>query len=205
MKKKLLIIGASGHGKVVADIAMKMNRWESVAFLDDNENIESVFGLKVIGKSNDVNKFINDYEIFVAIGNNTIRETLYKNLIDLNADIPILIHPNAIIGKHVYIDIGTVVMAGAVVNSSTIIGKGCIVNTGATIDHDNIIEDYVHISPGVHLAGNVKIGKSTWIGIGGTVSNNISICNNCLVGAGGLVIKDLMESGTYVGIPVKKF
>jgi sugar O-acyltransferase (sialic acid O-acetyltransferase NeuD family) len=204
MKNKLLIIGAGGHGKVVADIALKLNRWKSISFLDDSENIKSALGLKVIGKSRDVVKYINDYEIFIGIGNNIIREKLFNQLESMNVDMPTIIHPNTIIGSDVQIGLGTVVMGGAVINCSTTIGKGCIVNTGATIDHDNKIADFVHVSPGVHLAGNVKIGKSTWIGIGSTVSNNIHITNNSIIGAGGLVISDINEPGTYVGTPVRK-
>ena len=204
MKEKLLIIGASGHGKVVADIAIKLNRWLSIVFLDDDESIESSLGIKVIGKSSDVYSFISDFDIFVGIGNNATRETIIKRLEEEGASIPILIHPDAVIGKEVDLEIGTVVMAGVVINCCTTIGKGCIVNTGATIDHDNVIDNYVHISPGVHLAGTINIGKRSWLGIGSKVSNNINITNDCLIGAGAVVINDITEPGTYVGVPVRR-
>lgn len=204
MKNKLLIIGASGHGKVVADIALKMNKWESIAFLDDDENIKQSMNIEVIGKSSDVSKYIQDYDIFVAIGNNSTRERIQKNLEKLGASIPVLIHPKSVIAEQVEIGSGTVIMAGAIINCCTSIGKGCIINTGVTLDHDNIIEDYVHISPGANLAGTVKVGKGTWIGIGSVVSNNISIINDCRIGAGAVVVRDIDEVGTYVGVPVKK-
>lgn len=204
MKQKLLIIGASGHGKVVADIAMKMNKWDSIAFLDDDENIKQSMNIEVIGKTNDVSKYINTYDIFVGIGNNSTRERVQGYIEKLGANIPVLIHPKAIIGEKVEIKSGTVVMAGAIINCCTKIGEGCIINTGATIDHDNEIGDYVHISPGVNLAGTVKIGKGTWIGIGSVVSNNVSIINNCKIGVGGVVVKDIDEVGTYVGVPVRR-
>lgn len=159
MKNKLLIIGASGHGKVVADIALKMNSWQSIAFLDDNKGIKTSMGLAVIGTSDDVFTHIDEYEIFVGIGNNGTRQRIHEMLEILGASIPVLIHPNAVIGNQVEIGNGTVVMAGSVVNCCTKIGKSCIINTGATIDHDNCIEDYVHISPGAHLAGSVKVGQ----------------------------------------------
>jgi len=204
MKDKLLIIGASGHGKVIADIALKMNKWKSMAFLDDDENIKQSMSIGVIGKSRDVFKYIQDYDIFVAIGNNSTRERIQKNLEKLGASIPVLIHPKSIIAEQVEIGSGTVIMAGAIINCCTKIGNGCIINTGATIDHDNIIEDYVHISPGANLAGTVKVGKGTWIGIGSIVSNNISIVGNSTIGAGAVVTKDIDEVGTYVGVPVKR-
>ncbi|WML58621.1 acetyltransferase [Neobacillus sp. PS2-9] len=205
MKNKLLIIGASGHGKVVADIAKKMNEWKSISFLDDNKRIDVSMGLQIIGTSDDVLKYIDDFDIFVGVGNNSIREKLQESLEAIGATIPKLIHPSAIIGNNVEIKPGTVVMPGAVVNCSTLIGKGCIINSGATIDHDNLIEDYVHISPGAHLAGTVKIGNGTWLGIGSIVSNNVSITKNCKIGAGAVVINDIEKGGTYMGVPAKIF
>lgn len=203
MKNKLLIIGASGHGKVVADIALKMNRWQSISFLDDNENLKFSLGFGVIGKSNDALRHINDFDIFVGVGNNATRKKIQERLESEGATIPTLIHPNAVIGEKVDIASGTAIMAGVVINCCTKIGRGCIINTSASIDHDNTIEDYVHISPGSHLAGTVNVGQLTWLGIGSVVSNNVSITNSCIVGAGSLVISDITEAGIYVGVPVK--
>lgn len=204
MNKKLLIIGASGHGKVIADIALKMNRWKSIEFLDDNTTLKESMGLDVIGKSSDVTKYINEYDIFVGVGNNEIREHIQDKLEALGANIPTLFHPNTVIGEQVELGAGTAVMAGAVINCCTKIGKGCIINTGSTIDHDNVLEDFVHISPGVNIAGTVKVGKGTWLGIRSVVSNNINITSGCKVGAGAVVVKDITEPGTYVGVPVRR-
>ncbi|HDX9632497.1 acetyltransferase [Bacillus cereus] len=204
MKKKILIIGAGGHGKVIADIALKMNKWEYIAFLDDSENAKTSMGIEIIGESTDVSKFIKDYDVFVAIGNNTIREKIQEQIESQGASIPVLIHPHAVIGKQVSLEAGTVVMAGAIINCCTKIGKGCIINTASTIDHDNVIEDYAHISPGANLAGAVRVGRSTWLGIGSVVSNNINISDKCKIGAGSVVIKDITELGTYVGVPARR-
>ncbi len=204
MKNKLLIIGASGHGKVVADIALKMNKWQSISFLDDDRSIKTSMGLEVMGTSDDVLTHIDEYEIFVGIGHNTTRQKIQEKLERVGASIPVLIHPTAVIGEYVETGIGTAIMAGAVINCCISIGKGCIVNTSSTIDHDNIIEDFVHISPGVHLAGTVKVGRGSWLGIGSIVSNNVNITSGCKIGAGALVMKDIKESGTYVGVPVKR-
>ncbi len=204
MKDKLLIIGASGHGKVVADIAIKMNKWRSIAFLDDDESISNCSGFEVIGKTVDAIIFKNEAAFFVAIGNNITREKIQEKLIDEGLTVASLIHPSAVIGKDVEIGLGTVVMAGVVINSSTIIGKGCIINTSSSLDHDNIIDDYVHISPGVKLAGTVRVGKGSWIGIGSIISNNVNICSDCKLGAGAVVVKHIAEPGTYVGVPVRR-
>ncbi|WP_318506967.1 acetyltransferase [Bacillus sp. T3] len=204
MKNKLLILGASGHGKVVADIALKMNKWQRIAFLDDKKKIKSSMGLEVIGTIDDVFTHIDEYEIFVGIGNNATRQRIYGKLETVGASIPVLIHPNAVVGEQVEIGIGTAVMAGVVINCCTKIGNGCIINTGSTIDHDNYIEDFVHISPGAHLAGTVKVGQGSWLGIGSVVSNNVNIANGCKVGAGSVVVKDINETGTYLGVPARR-
>lgn len=204
MKDKLIIIGASGHGKVVTDIAIKMNKWQSIAFLDDDESINISMGLEVIGKTSDAFIYKDEADFFVAIGNNAVREKVQEKLIEEGLNVVSLIHPSAVLGTDVVIGIGTVVMAGVVINSSTRIGRGCIINTSSSLDHDNAIEDYVHISPGVKTAGSVGIGKITWIGIGSVVSNNVNICSDCKVGAGAVVVKDITEPGTYVGVPVRR-
>jgi len=201
---KLIIIGASGHGRVVANVAMKMNKWESIAFLDDDQNIHTSLGIKVIGRSDEFIHYIDENDFFVAIGNNAIRERIQSQLEKLGASIPVLLDPSAILGEDVTIDIGTVVMPGVVINCNSKIGKGCIINTGATIDHDNQIGDYVHLSPGVHLAGTVQIGKGSWLGIGSVVSNNLTITGGCIIGAGAVVVRDIVEPGTYIGVPAQK-
>ena len=204
MKDKLIIIGASGHGKVVADIAIKMNKWQSIAFLDDDESIKTSIGLEVIGRTADAFTYKDEADFFVAIGSNTTREKIQEKLIEQGINVICLIHPSAVIGTNVEIGFGSVVMAGVVINSSSRIGNGCIINTSSSIDHDNVIENYVHISPGVNMAGTVKVGKGSWIGIGSVVSNNVNICSSCKVGAGAVVVKNITEPGTYVGVPARR-
>lgn len=195
--KRLVIIGASGHGKVVADIAVK-NGYKEIVFLDDNESIKECAGFQVIGKIAEA-EYLDDDKI-VAIGNAKIRKKIQNKLNGLVT----LIHPEAIISRRVKIGIGTVVMAGAVINSDVEIGNGCIINTGSSVDHDCKLGDYVHISVGAHVAGTVEIGNGTWIGAGATVINNVSICHDCIVGAGALVIKNVKKIGTYIGVPAKE-
>lgn len=204
MRRNLLIIGASGHGIVVADIAIQMSKWDNIAFLDDNPQLKTSIGLKVIGTTDEYEQYITEYDIFIAIGNNEIREKIYNKLEKADASVPILIHPSAVINDHVEINKGTVIMAGAIINSCTKIGKCCIVNTGSTIDHDNFIEDFVHISPGVHIAGTVEVSQGTWLGIGSVVSNNVKITSKCIIGAGAVVVKNISESGTYLGVPARR-
>lgn len=193
---RLVIIGASGHGKVIADIAVKCG-YKDIVFLDDNENVKVCAGFPVIGKVSDAVTMEDDK--IVAIGNAEIREKIQIKLSNLVT----LIHPNAVVSRRVEIGEGTVIMAGAVINSDVVIGKGCIINTGASVDHDCKLGDFVHVSVGAHVAGTASIGRNTWVGAGATVSNNVSICGHCMIGAGAVVISNLANPGTYVGIPVR--
>ena len=202
MSKKLVIIGAGGHGKVAADIASKSGYTE-IVFLDDVFIAKECLGYPVVGKLNMADRF-GDCDFFVAVGNPKIREEILTELSEKGVKAATLIHPSAVLGKNVSVGEGTIIAAGAVVNPDAVIGKGVIINTGATVDHDNIIEDYAHISVGAHLAGTVKVGKSTWVGIGAVVSNNINICGSCNIGAGAVVVKDIDESGTYIGVPARR-
>lgn len=196
----MAIIGASGHGKVIADIAVK-NGYKEIVFLDDNPNVQECAGFWVVGTLEDIDKY-PDYDVIVAIGNACIRKKIQKQVGEDR--LTILIHPQSVISRRVTIGQGTVIMAGAIINSDTRIGEGCIINTGASVDHDCSIGDFVHVSVGVHIAGSVTIGNGTWIGAGATVSNNIEICSECLIGAGAVVVSNIKEKGTYIGVPVKK-
>lgn len=200
--KDLIIIGAGGHGRVIADIAQKLGAYETISFLDDGDAKETM-GLPIVGKTADVEKYINTADIFVAIGNSQVRGEFIERLLSLGANIPILIHPSAMIGACVEIGVGTVIIAGAVVDPCVEIGKGVIVNQLASIGHDCKIGDYTHISAGVHVGGTAQMGKYTWVGIGASVKNNISICENCMVGAGAVVVDNISVCGTYVGVPAK--
>lgn len=197
--RTVIIIGVSGHGKVVADIIQKSGD-RVLGFLDDSPYMPDTFiGFSVLGTVNDYKNY--DAEFVIAIGNAEAREKIAGKLSKVSWYTAI--HPTAVIsGIGVKIDAGTVVMANAVINSGSNIGKHCIINTAAVVEHDNKIEDFVHVSVGAKLAGTVSVGKGTWIGIGASISNNVNICGACMIGAGAVVIKNIQESGTYVGVPV---
>lgn len=201
-KDTLLIIGASGHGKVAADIAEFS--YKKVLFIDDDKNAVGTKGVPVVGDSSYAVIHKNDCDVFVAVGNSKTREKLNIYYKENGVTQVSLIHPNACVSADAYIGMGTIIMAGAVVNADCHIGNGVIVNTGATVDHDNTIEDYSHISVGAHLAGTVRVGKHTWVGAGAVVKNNICIGNTCMIGAGAVVVKNIVEPGTYVGLPAVK-
>lgn len=202
--KNVVIIGAGGHAKVIADIVVKSND-NLVGFLDDNKKLrgKKIFlNYNVLGTLDDINDYKDCYFI-IGIGNNDIRRRISQNYNDLKWYTAI--HPTAIVANNVSINCGTVVMAGVVINPGTVIGKHAIINTSSSIDHDDFINDFVHVSPGSHLAGNVNIGEGTWIGCGVTIINDVFIGKHNIIGAGSVVIKDIVdENGTFVGIPTKR-
>lgn len=193
---KLKIIGASGHGRVAADIAALMG-YDEIEFYDDDPARTSCGGWPVVGPAAQCDPM--EGEVFVAIGNPGIRRRLMEAM--PAARMPVLIHPRAVLARDVRLGRGSVVMAGAVINPGASLGEGVIINTCASVDHDCVLEDYVHVAVGAHLCGADRIGSGTWIGAGATVSNNLSICGGCTVGAGAVVVRSIHRPGVYYGVP----
>lgn len=202
MSEKVIVIGASGHGKVVADIVRRSGD-TLLGFLDDNEALPSeIAGIPVLGKVADYARY-PEASFVVGIGNSGVREKVARQLDGVRWYTAI--HPSAVVSAlETQIGVGSVIMANAVINPSAYVGGHSIVNTAAVVEHDNHIGSFAHISVGVKLGGTVTVGSHTWVGIGAAISNNISICDHCTIGAGAVVICDIKESGTYVGIPARK-
>ena len=193
----LLIIGAGGHGKVVADTAL-VSGYSDIAFLDDAWPQKTRNGAwSVLGKPE-----ILQTPTFCAVGNNNAREQLFSDF-DLRNS-PVLIHPSAIISPSSKIGEGTLLVAGTIVNADTRIGRGVILNTASSVDHDCEIDCFAHISPGARLAGGVKVGKRSWIGIGAVVCEGIHIGDDVIVGAGSVVIQDIENGAKVCGVPARR-
>ena len=201
--KKLAILGAGGHGKVVAEIA-ELNGWQVCFFDDDWLNIKQISDWPVLGGEKKLINNITDFsDAFVAIGNNQIRYEKSIYLTSLGFNLALLIHPKAIVSKYASIGSGTVVMAGAVVNPFAKVGVSSIINTASTVDHDCIIGACVHICPGANLAGEVSVGDLSWIGIGSVLKECIHIGKEVTVGAGAVVINAVPDNATVIGIPAR--
>lgn len=195
---KLLIIGAGGHGKVVADTAEACG-YSDIAFLDQSWPEKTKNGRwKIIGKLTQ-----SDVTMFCAVGKNDIRARIFEKY-HLNNS-PVLIHPSAILSPTVKMGPGALVVAGSVVNADTSIGRGTILNTACGVDHDCTIGDFVHISPGAHLAGGVCVGDGTWIGIGAVVREGVRIGKNVTVAAGAAVVSDIEDGVRVGGVPALEF
>ena len=193
MNEQVIVIGAGGHGKVIADIVRSCGD-TVLGFLDDSSNPRSsVCGIPVLGRTKDYVNYPNA-QFVIAIGNGAVRRKVAERLSGVKWYTAI--HPGAIVSP--------METAGAVVNPCAVIGKHCIINTKASVDHDNKIGDYTHISVGATLAGTVTVGETVWVGAGAVVSNNISICDGCMIGAGAVVVRSIEETGTYVGVPARK-
>ena len=196
---RLIIIGAGGHGRVVADIA-SLRGYTDIVFLDADASKACCGPWPVVGTDDMAGSM--DGDLFVAIGSAQHRSALMQRF--SGRRFPTLIHPAATVAAGVEIGDGTVVMAGAVINPGAGIGRGVIINTSSSVDHDCAVHDYAHITVGAHLCGSVTVGEGTWVGAGAIVSNNLSICAGCTLGAGTVVVRSIAQPGTYIGVPARK-
>lgn len=200
--KKCAILGASGHGKVVAEIA-EMNGYRDVVFFDDRwPSLTSLERWVVVGNTDTLCQVAREFDLtVVAIGNNQVRLQKQQQLSKSGAVFSVLSHPTAVVSTYSSVAEGTVIMANAVLSSYCRVGMSCIINTGATVDHDCHLGDGVHISPGVNLAGGVIVGESSWVGIGSQVNQLIVIGRDAMVGSGSTVINNIPDNETVVGTP----
>ena len=201
----MLILGASGHGKVAGDCARAADLWSELVFYDDRWPALQMCGPWPVAGTGESLLFEHRKgdQAFVAIGNTTTRLEWLQRMISAGISIAIIIHPRATLSVGVILGEGTLVAAGAVINIDVLIGKGCIINTGSTVDHDCELADGVHICPGAHLAGEVHIGTSSWIGIGSSVCQCIRIGSGVTVGAGAVVTADVPDGITVIGVPAR--
>ena len=202
--KRLAILGASGHGKVVAECA-ELCGWQDICFFDDRWPELQLNGhWPVVGDTHELLSGCGDFGgVLVAIGNNDIRLAKLQLLIDAGATVPTLVHPSATVSRYSALGFGSVVLAGAVVNLDCQIGQGVIINTAATVDHDCTLGAGVHVSPGAHLAGGVSVGERSWIGIGSSVRQLVRVGVDVTIGAGAAVVADTPDACTLVGVPAR--
>lgn len=203
---RVLIVGAGGHGQVVADALLRAQENGAVAqpigYVDDNSALTGQvrLGLPILGTIQDLATLAYD-ALVIAIGNNRVRCQLYTTWQQQGYPFATVCHPRATVAPDVCIGPGSVIFAGVVVNTGSTIGANVILNTGCTVDHHNRIDDHVHIAPGVHLGGDVQIGEGTLVGIGATVMPQRTVGKWAVVGAGALVCQPVAERSTVIGTP----
>jgi UDP-N-acetylbacillosamine N-acetyltransferase len=205
LTKRLLIIGAGGHGKVAADCAELTKGYSEIGFLDTGfPALKQVGNWQVFGDGDDLSHFVDpDTCFFVAVGDNHARAKLMARLHIAFGKLETLIHPFAVVSQYAEVGEGTLVCANVTINIGAIIGRGCIINTAASVDHDCEIEDYVHLAPGTRLAGNIKVGEGTFVGIGSAIIPDLVLGTQCILGAGSTLLEDLPDHSVAVGTPAK--
>jgi sugar O-acyltransferase (sialic acid O-acetyltransferase NeuD family) len=193
----MILYGASGHGKVIAEI-LEATGETGLIFVDDKPSEKSFLGFP-LSQASLLAKLPSDL-VIISVGNNRIREKIARKL---SVGFGLAVHPSAIISRRSQLQEGTVVMAGVIVNSSCTIGRHVILNTSCSVDHDCMLGDYVHLSPKVALAGNVRVGEGTHLGIGCQVIQGIRIGKWATIGAGATIIADVPDYAVVVGVPGK--
>ena len=201
----LLIVGAGGHGKVVADTALETAKWDEILFLDDAWPEKRNNGLwDIHGKVDQLDTWrALCTSAVVAIGNNHLRMELQFKLAAAGFEIATIVHPAARVSRFAKIGAGSVVFANAVVNVDAEIGEAAIINTAATVDHDCRLGCGIHVAPGANLGGGVTVGDFSWIGIGAVVRHYITIGADVTVGAGAVVVKNVLDGVIAVGNPAR--
>ena len=191
---RVFLYGASGHAKVVKDIA-KLAYIDVPYLIDDNPIVNELDGLNVVHSAEGLSPLI------VTIGDCQIRRRIVQKL--GTREYLTVIHPQAVKAESAKLGYGTVVMAGVILNPFVEVGNHCIINTGASLDHDVRISDFVHVAPHCTLCGEVEVGEGTWNGAGTTVIQGVHIGKDCYIGAGSVVVKDIPDGTLCYGNPCK--
>jgi len=205
---KIIVMGASGHGQVVADVLFQMwtkgREMEIVGFLDDDAALmgTKVMGLNVLGKLADLPAMPHDC-VILGIGDNAVRARLFAELTSAGKRFVTAIHPSAVLAPDVVISPGAVLCAGVAINTGGRVRENSILNTCASLDHHSVLEPHCHVAPGVHLAGNVRVGEGALMGIGSCAVPGISIGAWSVGGAGAAVTRDVPERATVGGVPAR--
>lgn len=199
MTKRLIIIGAGGHGRVIKDIAYLNNEWQDIYFLDDYKT-----GKDIIGTSNDISHFLDEFEVIIGIGDNLTRQKIYKKLSLLNIRFATIISKSAYVSPTAIVNHGSVIMPQSIISSHVIIDKCCIINSSSVIEHDSILGKFSHLAPGAIVGGHVKIERNVLVGINSTILPRANIEKNTIIGAGSTLLSQCYSSGKYIGAPAKK-
>lgn len=205
-KPKLVLWGASGHAKVVADIVRLAGEFEIAGFLDDVDPRGREFcGARVLGGRDRLESLRADgvTHVLFAFGDGAARLRLTPDVRARGFELATAVHPRAVVAADVVIGGGTVIAAGAVVGPGTTLGENVIVNTLAGVDHDCVIGAGAHVAPGARLGGSVRVGDGAWIGIGAVVREKIVIGERAIIGAGAVVVDDVPGGIVAYGVPAR--
>lgn len=205
----IIIIGSSGHAKVVIDIVEQEGRYRIVGLLDDYRNIgEQTLGYPVLGKKPDLAELVIAHSIkgaLLAIGDNDSRAMVALWAKHQCPDLPFVtaVHPSATVANTVALGAGTVIMAGAVINPCASVGEFCILNTKSSLDHDSVMEGFSSLAPSATVGGSCQIGTRSVISIGATLAQRATIGNRTIIGASSLVFGSIESGVVAYGVPAR--
>ena len=203
MSNEVVVYGAGGHGKVVAEIVAAMGE-ALVGFIDDNPTLQGTTVLKLpVFAAREWLALHSGASVALGIGDNSSRERAALALKQQCFKLMIAIHPSAIIAKSAVISKGAVIMPSAVLNPDCTVGEGAIVNTGALVEHDVRIGRYAHLSPNCTIGGGAQIGEHSHIGMSASVLPLRRVGANCVIGAGAVVIDDISDGRIALGVPAR--
>jgi sugar O-acyltransferase (sialic acid O-acetyltransferase NeuD family) len=207
--KNIVIIGSSGHAKVIIDIVQQEGKYNVVGLLDRFRDVgETTLGFPVLGKEEDLPELVKEHSlkgVIVAIGDNFVRSKVAARIKEICPDLPFVsaVHPKASIAIEVSIGEGTVVMAGVSINACSSVGRFCILNTNSSLDHDSILEDFSSLAPGATTGGNCRIGQYAAISIGAVLIHGIHVGEHTVIGAGSLVMRPIESFVVAYGTPAR--
>jgi UDP-perosamine 4-acetyltransferase len=200
----VVIIGGGGHAKVVIE-SLRASGQAVAAIVDADPTPREVLGVPVIGDDLKLSELRGQglSALFVAIGDNRLRETLGRRARGLGFSLVNAIHPSAIVSPTARLGEGVAVMAGVAINADSQVGDLAIINTGAIVDHDCRLGAACHLGPASALAGGVTLGQRAFLGVGARVIPGVTIGDDAIVGAGGVVVRDLPAAVLAVGVPAQ--
>jgi UDP-N-acetylbacillosamine N-acetyltransferase len=205
---EIVVIGAGGHARVVADVIRLMGELTIHGFIDQaaDRRGEPFVGARIIGGDQELDDVLRSgvTHAAVAVGGNEARMRIGEELLQKGFRLPVLIHPSAIVAGDVVVGAGTLICAGCIINPATTVGRLAIINTAASIDHDCNIGDGVHIAPGAHLGGHVTVGEGTLIGLGASIKPSVRIGARVTVGVGAAAVQDVRDGATVIGVPARE-
>lgn len=203
--RRLVVVGAGGHAKVVIEAIRAVGLWEIVGLIDPSPAAKSALGIPVLGGDEVLPALLDDgvSVAVIALGRNALREQLGRRMHQMGFDLPTIVHPSALVSPSATLGAGVVVMARAVVGTEAIVSDFAIVNTGAVLDHDNVIGVAAHVAPGCALAGNVSVGDRSLVGVGSSVRPEVRIGVDAVIGAGSAVVTDVPDGAVVGGAPAR--
>lgn len=207
--KRIIVIGASGHARIIIDCLERGGEYQVAGLLDDRLPVgEERFGLPILGAPGDIAKLAAEYALaggVVGIGDNWTRRLVYQAVRELAPDFRFVsvIHPSAQIGSDVTIGDGSVVMAGGIVSPGATVGNNCVISTNSSLGHESTMNEHGSLSPKVATGGNVRIGTCTAVMLGVSIAHGVTIGDHTVVGAGSLVLRDLPSNCVAYGTPAK--